>query len=154
MIIDSIQNFSFYSRLRPNIRKALSYIYQTDVKNLPIGTSLMQEEGVFADLVAYKTQPYEPLGWVSHQQHIAIHYLAEGQEYVGYSPIDLCIVHQKYDAVQDLSFWKVSGDFIVLQKDMFAIFFPRDVHQTGILLKESMAVKKLIIKIKIEDSEN
>jgi YhcH/YjgK/YiaL family protein len=154
MVIDSIQNFSFYSRLRPDIRKTLGFLYQTDVKNLEAGTYVWHEESVVAEFIVYKTKLYEPLAWVSHQQHIVIHYMAEGQEYVGYSPIDLCILQQKYNAVKDLARWKTSGDFISLHKDMFAIFFPRDVYQAGIMLKEPMPVKKILVKIKIDDSGN
>lgn len=68
--------------------------------------------------------------------------MIEGCEKISFANIDKLKVSQDYDAKDDYWLFSGEGDFITLDQDMFANFYPQDVHKTSLNVQEAIPVKK------------
>ena len=86
--------------------------------------------------------------WESHQNYIDIHYVINGKEKIGVAPLSSATVIKKYNSAKDLTFYKAKGKYYVADPGLFFIFFPEDAHRPNLATEGSLAVKKLVIKIR------
>lgn len=58
----------------------------------------------------------------------------------------------EYNEEKDVElFNRTSGEnFFILRKDMFATFYPYEIHRPGLNNKEIRSVRKLVFKIKLK----
>ena len=66
---------------------------------------------------------------------------------MGYVPMSDQAVTAEYDDEKDVVFFEGSPLFVKLDKGMFVIFFPEDLHMPGI--GDGGPVRKIVIKVKI-----
>jgi len=153
MILDHIHHAASYSRLNPGIRKALVYLSQTDFSELPVGRYPIKGDEIFALVSAYETRDYDPNRWENHQEYIDVQYLVNGQETIGFTEVNNCIPVTPYDGEKDIAFWMGEGDMLTLRPHMFAVFYPQDAHQPGLVAGTKSLVKKVVIKVRNYQTE-
>ena len=56
-----------------------------------------------------------------------------------------------FSGFSDMEFFsRIEGEsFIILKKDMYAVFFPEDVHRPGISIDGTRGVRKAIFKLQV-----
>ncbi|HDH52856.1 MAG TPA: DUF386 family protein, partial [Nitrospirae bacterium] len=74
-------------------------------------------------------------------------YLVKGSELMGYVPLSDQAVSVEYDDEGDVAFFEGHSLFVKLDKGMFVIFFPEDLHMPGI--GDGDPVRKVVVKVKI-----
>ncbi|HSW56365.1 MAG TPA: YhcH/YjgK/YiaL family protein [Ignavibacteriaceae bacterium] len=146
MIIDKIENATIYKNLGERIKKSFDYITQTDLKNLGSGKYEIDGENIFALVSEYKTKSESEGKLEAHKKYIDVQYVISGEELMGYAPLGVQKVLEPYKEENDIVFFTGDKSFTKVSAGMFAIFFPEDVHMPGIMTKESLPVKKLVIK--------
>jgi YhcH/YjgK/YiaL family protein len=150
MIIDKIQNSHLYKGLSKRIEKAFEYIKATDLKNINPGKYEIDGENIFALISEYKAKSESEGKLEAHRKYIDVQYVISGEELMGYAPLGGQQVLDPYKEENDIIFFAGEKSFTKVSSGMFAIFFPGDVHMPGIMIKESSAVKKLVIKVRID----
>ena len=148
MILDKIENAHLYKALNKRIEKAFEYIKATDLKNIKPGKYEIDGENIFALVSEYKTKSEQEGKLEAHRKYIDVQYVISGEELMGYVPIGGQKVLDPYKEENDIIFFTGEKSFIKVSTGMFAIFFPEDVHMPGIMTKESLPVKKLVIKVR------
>lgn len=149
MILDKIENANLYKGIHSGINKAFLYIQSTNISNLNDGKHEIDGDDVFAIVMEYETKDINDDLLESHLKYIDVHYIAAGIENIGITTL----VNQKaiklYDDVDDYMLFKEPCDLITLNKGMFAIFFPDDIHLPGLISDNASKVKKIVVKVKI-----
>lgn len=146
MIIDKIENAKIYYNLSDRIKKSFDYITQTDLKELQPGKYEIDSENIFALISEYQTKSESEGKLEAHRKYIDVQYVIEGEELMGYSPLDSQQILEPYKEKNDVVFYTGEKVFIKMTEGMFAIFFPEDVHMPGIFVEKRSTVKKLVIK--------
>lgn len=149
MILDKIENANLYKGIHAGISKALEYLKNTNLSNLATGRYDLEDDTFFVMVYEYETKKVEGNLLESHIKYIDVQYIAEGIEQIGITTL----VNQKptklYAAADDYMLYKEPYNLITLNKGMFAIFFPDDMHLPGIKFGDKSKVKKIVVKVKI-----
>lgn len=138
------QNISYFN-------EAIEIIKKTDFSLISDGTYDLKGKDLFYHLMTYKTkekidQTYPEV----HKRYIDFYYILNGKETVGYAPnINSYIFSSNYDSAKDVEFVKdvASENFFTIQKGMFVIFFPGEIHRPGLMAEKTLTIKKLIFKV-------
>lgn len=154
MIYDQLKNAHLYFKLGNKIQKAFEYLLNTDFTNLDAGKYEIDGENIFAIIQNYDTKPITAGKWEAHKKYIDIQYLVSGKEKMGYSHSIKMIVTEEYNSEKDVMFLKGNGNFLIAEEGYFALFFPSDVHMPGIAVNLSTPVRKVVVKVKVEDDNN
>ena len=161
MIIDRLSNIntSFYpslfaaagtSGLVSRLQAGFNYLQQTDLTNTPAGTVQIDGDRVFAMIQEYNTKPRAQGFWESHRKYIDIQYVVSGTEHMGYANLAQ-LTAGPYDESKDLIVHEGSGSFVLLPAGMFTLLFPEDAHMPQIAVDSPHPVKKVVIKVAVED---
>ena len=150
MIVDKIENAKLYYNLGDRMKKALDYIKQTDLKSLQPGKYEIDGDNIFALISEYQTKAESEGKLEAHRKYIDVQYVIEGEELMGYAPLGNQQILEPYKEENDIIFYTGEKSFTKVSKGMFAIFFPTDVHMPGICVENKSAVKKLVIKVKLD----
>lgn len=148
MVIDKIENSKLYLGLSERIAKAFAYIHETNLEAIELGRYEIDGENVFALIQEYNTKNLEDSKLESHFKHIDIQYIISGVELMGAITLSNQIPYTK-SIENDVAFYEGNSALFKLEKGMFAIFFPDDLHRPGIKYEQNSKVKKLVVKIKI-----
>ncbi len=149
MIIDKLSNSQLYSGLGERINKAFSYLKETDFFKMEIGKYEIDGDNIFAIVNEYQTKDAREGKLEAHKKYIDVQYVAKGSELMGYAPLENQKVIDEYNEQNDITFFSGEKSFAKVDEEMFAIFFPTDVHLPGIKLNKSAYVKKVVIKVKV-----
>ncbi len=147
MVLDKIENHALYTGLSENIAKAFAYITNTDLKNTPAGKYEIDEQ-VFAIVQEYETKHSTDCKIENHARHIDVQYMISGEEMMGITTHRNQTVEVKNEE-SDYTFYQAEVNSVLVEEGMFAIFFPDDIHQPGVMSKTVQKVKKVVVKIKI-----
>ena len=150
MILDTLQNAPLYYRLGIRFIRAFEYLAQTDLVSLEKGKYEIDGANIFAIVNEYDTVDAANEQMESHRKYIDIQYMVTGSELVGHDFLKEQTPSKAYDEAADYQLFAEHPVFFSrLEKGMFAIFFPSDLHMPNIQVSTPMAVKKVVIKIAV-----
>lgn len=136
----------------PIIHQALDYISATDFSALAPGKYDIIPGKMFCLLQEMNTEPAEKRRAESHFQFVDIQYLLQGEETIGVArgSAENTIVEDLREK-HDIVFYHPPRDefFISLLPDMFAVFFPEDLHRPCCQSRGESFIRKAVIKIHI-----
>jgi YhcH/YjgK/YiaL family protein len=152
MIIDTLQNANLYHHLGPQFIKAFDYLANTDFSKVEKGKYEIDGTSVFAIVNEYDTVAAAGEKMEAHKKHIDVQYIVSGEEQIGHDFLQEQMPSKAYDAEADyMLFAEQPMFFSVLKQNMFAIFYPTDLHMPNIMNGKISPVKKIVIKIRIAD---
>lgn len=149
MIIDKLSNSQLYSGHGERIRKAFTYLKETDFSKMELGKYEIDGDNIFALVNEYNTKDESEGKLEAHKKYIDVQFVAKGSELMGYAPLENQKIINEYNEQNDITFFEGDKSFIQVDEGMFAIFFPTDVHLPGIKVNEKSFVKKVVIKVKV-----
>lgn len=150
--IDDLKSNKWLSGIE-SIGKIIRIIENTDFSKLDDGTYNTDDKNLFYIVSTYNTassigeKPAEV-----HRKNIDLQYIIYGEEKVGYTDLKNSKMSVKeYDPANDVEFFsRIDNEsFFILKKDMYAIFFPQDIHRPGLNNTEVRSVRKVIFKVPI-----
>lgn len=138
------QNNSYFNEAVENIKKV-------DFSTVVDGTYDLKEKDFFYNLVTYKTKTsIDQTSAEVHKMYIDFIYILSGKETIGYIPnMDPYVFSPNYDFSKDVEIIKNTGNenFLTAKEGMFIIFYPGEVHRSGLMADEPLMLRKLIFKI-------
>lgn len=154
MIYDDRSHLALYRGLSPRFDLALAYLEKTDFTGLPAGKYAIDGGAVFALMQEPLTAERSRCRWESHERYIDIQYLVAGREQIGFQNAGVLSVAEPYDAGRDIAFYKDNGKgvFIPLTPGTFAVCFPHDAHMPLVCMENPGQVRKVVVKIKMPES--
>lgn len=149
MILDKIVNIKTYKGISKNLDLAIEYILQNNLNSLEIGKHEISGDDVFILVQQYETKLIEDNILESHKKYIDIQYVLDGEEFIGYAPIDELSLHKEYDAENDYMLHEGKFEINNISNGKFAIYFPHDGHKPT-LNPQKNNVKKIVVKVRVE----
>lgn len=149
MIVDNINNINIYELRNQNLIKAFEYIRKHNFVDKLTGKFEIDGEDLYAIISEYMPKSENNVFWEAHKKYLDIHYVIEGEELIGYTPINNLDIIKPYDKENDVVLGIADGNYIKLNTGDFMVFFTNEAHKPGVKTSSCAKVKKLIIKIKI-----
>ncbi len=149
MITDKLEFYNIYTRISDRIATAMMYLLTSDLKALAPGTYIVEEDEIFALVSEYRTKLPDELKWESHNKFVDIQVMIEGEEKMGFAPLETMKVTEQYNEDKDVQILEGTGDYVTARPGSFTMFFPHDAHQPGIAIGQACKVKKVVLKVKV-----
>lgn len=154
MIFGHIKNLEREKGMLPKaLRQGLEYLANADLAKLAPGKYEIAGSDIFASLSEYTTDRKENKKPETHVKYVDIQYIVSGSEVIGYADLAAGMeVREDKLAEKDVVFYAaVPGESeLKLSAGMYAIFFPWDVHRPGCAAEAPAAVRKAIVKVKMD----
>jgi len=152
MITSTLDNLHWYTTISPHFAKAIAYALSTDFGVLPAGRYEIDGEHVFALVNEYTTRAAADCNPEAHQAYADIQIMITGAENFGYTPLSNQQPSAPYSPDNDVSFYDLPEEtinYITLKPRQFIIFFPSDIHQPEVFVRQPAPVKKLVLKVSV-----
>ena len=136
------------------IKSAVEIIKSTDLSKLSDGKHIVNEGSFYFILTSYITKDLTSTSLPeSHKKFIDLHFIISGKEQIGYADSSNSkVIASNYDPEKDTEFYSsvLNESFFIFKKGMFVLFYPEDIHRTGIICDKQESIKKIIFKMKAE----
>ena len=149
MIIDCIDNASFYYGVNKRLIRAFKFLREENLVEMEPGKYEIDGSNIYALVQSYETKPEEKGAWEAHRRYIDIQYLVSGTERMGYANLEAMTVCREYTEAEDGLLLKGKGNFFLLEPEDFVIFMPQDAHMPGLAATNPQMVKKVVVKVRI-----
>jgi YhcH/YjgK/YiaL family protein len=149
MIIDQLENSGLYNKLGDRFAIALKYLFSTDLSKVEVGKYEIEGNEIFAIVSEYQSKAEADAKWEAHQVYADIQYIINGEERMGYAPLETMEIKEPYNPDKDIIFLHGSGDYVTATPGTFVVFFPHDAHQPGVSTGNESMVKKVVVKVMV-----
>jgi biofilm protein TabA len=141
-----------------SVKEGIRFLKTADLENLPLGTTKIDGDRVFANAMEYETHPAGEEILESHKRYYDIQYMIRGQEMQACIPYNAELpVKVPYNEDKDytlhtpaaMPFWGDGGDFptkITVHSKELTIFAPDEVHASGICPEMPEKIFKVVVK--------
>ncbi len=145
MIYDSLKHVDNYKGLG-EVYTALKFIAETDFSTYQLG------KYVYNDNIYFMVQEYQTaVKTVSevHEKYIDIQLLLSGSEVIGIAPVEC--EKELVEAKPEKDVWKYTCKTqpVAISAGEFMVLYPSDIHMPGATLGESVACRKVVVKVKV-----
>ena len=150
MIYDKIENWETYAGVSEGIQEGLAYLKQMSPE-VAVGVYEISPRAK-AIVSEYTTKLVNENGYEAHREYIDIQYLLFGEELLASAPLEYLKETKPYSKDCDAAFFaegEAAPQHLPLGNGYFAILFPQDGHMPQLALNEPVAVKKVVVKVKI-----
>lgn len=151
MIVDHLNNADLYHKLGDRFAAALRFCQRDDLLSLPTGRHEIRGSQIFAMVQDYTTKPHDDARFEAHRKYWDIQCVIRGIEQIGYGELAALAADSDYDHEKDVQWFDGPVDLITLRAGMFAILGPRDAHQPGLIADQPAEVRKVVVKVAVED---
>lgn len=146
MIVCTFKELSRYEAVIPGLREAIDAVNamtEWTPGTIPLsgGNRILVQEGV--------TNCAQGRTFEAHRAYLDIQYIVEGQETVGWAPLDSLTETEEFDTAKDKGTYVGQADFVRIGAGNCYVVFPEDAHMPGVHLDEPHAYKKLVLKLKV-----
>lgn len=139
--------------IQERIQIALDWLDARSTEELlaePIGNKEIAE-GVELRFQSYDTREYATMNYETHREHIDIHYMIKGAEWVRWADAGTADPVSEYDPEVEIQFFghpKTPHGKALLTDRHYAIFYPADLHAAhGVVDGKVSHNRKLCVKI-------
>lgn len=157
MITSTLAQLHWYKTISPNFEKAIDYALSTDFRTMEPGKYPIDGENVRAIVNEYTTKPVSECDPESHREYADIQIMIAGTERFGYVPLIEQQASTPYRPEMDVAFYSIVPEdinYITLYPGQFIIFFPSDIHQPEVFIRQPELVKKVVLKIALRPVAN
>jgi len=149
------KNHKYSDKVQERIQIALNWLDSKSTEELlnePIGNKVISD-GVELRFQSYDTREYETMNYETHRDHIDIHYMISGSEWVRWADEGTADPVSDYDKNVEIQFFghpKTKHGKALLTDRHYAIFYPSDLHAAhGIVNNKIQHNRKLCVKIDV-----
>lgn len=148
MTISDLKHSSRIEPLHPMFKKVFDYVKSHDLLHAPCGRVELDGDRLFINNSNPECVTAEKQVLEVHRQYIDIHILLEGEETIGWKPLDDCATLSKaYDADADCALYaEPAQTYVKLHPGEFLVAWPEDAHAPVI---GEGKIRKLIVKVRI-----
>lgn len=151
MVLDSLENTATYEAFGPRFKKAFAFLKKNAAKDLPVGRYEVDGEHAFALVQSYQSRPEDEAKWEAHRKYADIQFIAEGEEIIGWAPLDALTESEAYRPEKDIAFYCEIPMWtkLLLKKGRYGIFFPWDAHKPCCASPVPGPVRKIVVKVEL-----
>jgi len=138
--------------MTPDLRKAIAFLRQPHVVNLPDGRVEIDGRRVFAIVQRYETAMTDAPKFECHRTYIDVQFLVSGEEVIGWAPVEQLNISEPYDADTDICFGTLAGltwTPVLLRAGQAAVLYPEDAHAPKLAVGIPSPVMKIVVKVAV-----
>lgn len=149
------KNYKFDDKVQKRIQTAIKWLESRTVDELlaePIGAKVIAD-GVELRFQSYDTRNYKDMNYETHRDHIDIHYMIEGAEWLRWSDAGTAEPVSDYDPKEEIQFFNhpKTHSKALLTSRHYAIFDPNDLHAAHGMVDGKVGHNhKLCVKISLK----
>ena len=149
MICDTLEHLARYNGLHPNLDTAIDYLLTHDLSALPNGRTEVDGDEVFINVMDAALHPDAGYHPEYHKLYADLQIDITGGEGWGYTNLP---GEEAGEFTGDIGF-RTSPDAVsgTLGEGRFVLFFPGELHKPGVARPGCAHVRKMVIKIRMED---
>jgi biofilm protein TabA len=153
LILTTLADSAPYAALGARIAAGLRWLHSLD-PTLPDGRHAIEGDDLFALVQTYDTVPGTEKRLEAHVRHIDLQYVREGHERILHTHTAPLTAETPYDDDADITFYADPPfcSSLLMRPGDLAIFFPDDAHKPGCMAGARHAVKKVVVKVRIDGS--
>lgn len=146
------RNFAVYYHKNPrHWDQAFHFLKTANLKGLPLGKQELEGVHLFVIVQEYFGKQKPDALYEAHKKYVDIQYVIEGEEIMGLTTLDKVTVKEPYNEEKDIAFYDFDGgDYLKASPEKFFLFFPEDVHRPSITTGDSVLIKKIVVKVRVE----
>lgn len=146
MIVCPWKDLGRYSAVIPGLEDAMCLIaglktWEPAVYPLPDGGRVVVGEGT--------TLSTENAQLEAHRKYLDIQYVLEGQEVVGWAPLESLTPAGEFNIGKDIGMYRGSCDYVRIGAGFCYVVFPEDAHMPGRHLDAPNDYRKIVVKLKL-----
>lgn len=147
---DKNEFFILYHKNKARWDLAFDFLKHADLSSLTVGVHELDGLNAFVKVTEYNTQSPNRVLFEKHEKYADIHYVVSGSENIQLAALAGATLKKPYDAEKDISFYNATENQTFLGiPGTFFIILPNELHRPGMNVKESIGVKKIVVKIKV-----
>lgn len=135
------------------LNNAVEIIKNKDFGSIADGKYVVCNDNFYYILTSYITKEItSEISAESHKRFIDLHFIISGEEQIGYADYSNSkVIVENYNFEKDTELYSsvLNESFFIVKKDMFALFYPEDIHRPSIRINNPEPVRKIIFKIKV-----
>ena len=151
MILDTLENAPSYYGLGCGVRKAFEFLLSRDLRALDDGRYEIDGERIYALIQTVSTRKSDLLDFENHGRFVDIQMTLSGDEVMEWAPLENLVKVRAYDVGDDCALWRGEGQTIRATDGIFAIFLPTDAHKPCVAPGAPGEVRKVVVKISVEE---
>lgn len=154
MIIDKLENVDLYYESIDGLERFIQFYNDNDLEELPPCRLKINGDDLFVNIAEIKGKEMKDIPLEAHRDYIDVQIPLTQTEKMGWKPQEDCQdILRDYDEGKDVELYRDHAvNTFAVPVGCFAIFFPSDAHQPGIV-GEGTTQKKLIAKIKVQGTK-
>ena len=146
MILCPWKDLNRYADLLPGLEEAVALINSLQdwsVATYPLsnGNKVLIQQGT--------TKAAEAALGEAHREYLDIQYILEGQETVGWAPVENLTLEGEFDTAKDKGKYSGEYDYVLVKAGHCYVVFPEDGHKPGVHLDTPANFKKAVVKLKV-----
>jgi len=149
MIIDKLKNCRKYFSLGERFELGFRFLEENNLNEFPEGKHEIAGDDVYVIISSYVTKDQKQSNPEAHKTYADIQYIITGSEIIGYDYFGEHKVFKEFDTEKDFMLYNEVKGSIVMEEGSFAVFFPEDIHQPGLILDKPENVKKAVVKVRL-----
>jgi len=152
MIFDKLQNAGKYYSYSPRVKLALEYLEKNAeaLIKMPAGRVDIDGDNIYALVLDRPCNPDYDAYWEGHRLYLDIHYVADGEEWFGWSHISNMTETEYVDKVPgEHAKYKGEGVYFLMHKGDFCLTDLEDIHAPSTYRPNSPFLRKICVKVKL-----
>ncbi len=151
MIVDKLENASFYMGADPRIAAGLRLLQETDFSGIEPGYYEVEGKKLCYWVEEKETRPVDNNNWEAHLLYADIQYILQGEEDFGFVNVEKLTSRSPYNIERDIRFFSGEGNFVRLFPGDFAIQFLHDAHLPDSSFDAPSRLRKVVVKMLWKD---
>lgn len=131
------------------INKAISYVNGVDLVKAEVGKYVIDDDSYYL-VQEYNSKMRENCRLEAHKKYVDVQWIVSGEEELDIVAPEGLEVSEEYNGDKDVVFYKapVLMQKIILRSGSYMVILPEMAHMPGCAVNESVAVKKVVIKVR------
>lgn len=148
VITGKLADWTRYPELK-RYAAAFGYLKNTDFRTKESGRVDLDGNRMYATLSAAKAKLAETGKIEAHRKYLDIHYLLQGEEWIGTSALKGLELSDAYKEATDVEFYRLPATYrkIKMEPGHFAVFMPGQGHLPGCGTDTSALIRKVVVKV-------
>lgn len=151
MFIGTLAHWAEHKKVLPAaIVKAVDAVRSQNISTLAAGRYEIDGSQMFFMVQEMNSRRLEDTRSEAHQQYADVQIVLNGPERYGVAPPDAALVatEDRLDE-KDIAFYPdpANESFVDMGSDMFAVFYPGEFHRPACSVSQTVALRKIVIKV-------
>lgn len=154
MIYDRLENITRYRGISEQIDKVIDFLEGGGLTDIPLGQHELYGEQITYNHFQYETEVADKLVYhfEAHQQHLDLHILLSGQEYIAVTPVETMQPIQTIECEDSIIYSGHIMTKVCMSPYWFVLLYPNEGHTGKLPVQNDKGyVDKVVFKLSIQD---